>query len=220
LEKAFHQLFPERVVRIYKDRESMQRAFERAEFAYLPESVLPDPALKQHSAQNSISLWRPFLGDAEHSDISADILLPILPFSWITEPKILLLEKAVSKLFPPSDLLSAVISSLVLSSVYSLMQQMSSETSNYATLIQNLSETSWQHKGMYLSKKNITDDSTYEKMFIRFLDEGFLIPPKKNLPIILPIKPNSLSQGELAKLTALLIEFGVKNETEFFPLVI
>jgi hypothetical protein len=206
IEKAFQRLFPERIVRIYQDRASMQKAFEKAGFVCPSEHFLPDPALKQYSAQNSIALWRPFLGDAEDQSFKADILFPILPFPWMNSPKILLLEKAVSKLFPPSDVLSLVLSSVLLSSINALIEQQSLEMADYTTLMKTLSHTSWQQQGMYVMNPYFKDDAQYEEIFKLFLNAGFLIPPKRNLPFIVPVKKDSLSQGEIAKLSALFIE--------------
>jgi hypothetical protein len=208
LEKAFHLLFPGRVIRIYKNRESMQEAFSQANFECPMEHFLPDPALGQTTAHNTLSLWRPFLGDAENTCTQADILMPVLPFSWMNGPRVLLIEKVVSKNFPPSDLLSSVISSSLLASIYALMKQNSSEKADYSTLIHDLSKTSWQPRGIYLTNPYFKDDSFYKEIFCRFLQEGFLIPPKRNLPLILPVKPNALSVGETAKLMLLLTECG------------
>jgi hypothetical protein len=206
LEKTCARLFPGRIVRIYQDSESMRRAFEKADFASPAERFLPDPALRQHSAQSSIVLWRPFLDDAEHQSSEADILFPILPFPWMNAPRILLLEKAVSKLFPPSDLLPLVISSVLLASLNALAKQIALEMPDFSQLTKNLSETSWQRRGIYLMNPYFKDDAQYEKIFQRFLDKGFLIPPKRNLPLILPIQKDYLSQGEIAKLSSLLRE--------------
>lgn len=207
LEKALERLFPKRVIRIYKDKESMQKAFEIAEFEFPKDRLIPDPALGEHSVRSSFSLWRPFINDEETVYEEADILLPILPFPGMNAPKVLLLEKNISKFFPPSDVLSLVLSSALLSSVTALIKQMPAEIADYSQLTQNLSHSSWQQRKIYLMNPSFKDDLSYEKIFHRFLDGGFLIPPKRNLPLILPVKQDALSHGELAKLYALFSEF-------------
>lgn len=206
LEKAFRRLFPERVMRIYNDTESLREGFKKVEFTYPPEHLLPDPAFGHSADHHTTALWRPFLDDAKTLYDSLDILLPVLPFSWMSSLIIVLLKKTVSDRFPPSDLVSSVISSGLLASVLALMRQ--SEKSDHSGLTQNLAHTSWQHRGIYLANQYCNDDGAYEKMFVRFLNDGFLIPPKKTLPLILPVKPDSLSHGELIKLSGLLNEFG------------
>jgi hypothetical protein len=206
IEKAFQRVFPKRIVRIYQDQESMQNAFAKADFSCPVEHLLPDPAFGESFVQQRIALWRPFISNIEQQSLKADILFPILPFPWMNPPKILLLEKAASQLFPPSDLLPLVISSVLLSSLNALVKQILLDVPDYSQLTKNLSETVWQRRGIYLTNPHAKDDAHYEKIFKRFLDEGFLIPPKKKLPLILPVKNDALSQGELAKLSSLLIE--------------
>ncbi len=204
LEKVLHGLFPERVVRIYKDKESMQEAFDKADFEFSVDRFLPDPAAGQTTSHHTISLWRPFLDDAEKLCTQSDILLLVLPFPYMNGPRVLMLDRAISHQFPPSDLLSSVVASCLLSSVQAFLKQMSSGRADYSQLFQNLSETSWQHRGIYLFYPYFKSDYEYEEIFNRFLHDGFLIPPKKTLPWILPVKQDSLSQGEAAKLSALL----------------
>ncbi len=208
LEKAFLRLFPGRVARIYKNWESMKNALAKAEFEYPVQMFLADPALGQVSPHHSISLWRPFLHDAEKLCISTDILIPVLPFSWMNGPGVLLVEKAISEKFPPPDLISPVVFSGLLSSIYALIRQMSAGTADYSELAKGLTGTPWQQRGIYLSSPDKKDESHYERIFLRFFEGGFLLPPERNLPLILPVKPDSLSPGELSKLKTLLTDFG------------
>jgi hypothetical protein len=158
--------------------------------------------------ENTMSLWRPFLDDAEKPFVETDILLPILPFSLMNEPTVILLEKAIAKLFPPSDVLSALVASGLLSSVNALIEQMSLGMEKYSSLFHKVSGTFWQQRGIYLSNPSFKDDTRYEKVFFGFLEAGFLIPPERTMPLILPVKPDALSEGELSKLSTLLIEAG------------
>ena len=54
--------------------------------------------------------------------------------------------------------------------------------------------------GIYLTRD--MDKEKYEALFRRFLEGGFLIPPSKAEPLILPF---TMSDGEEAKLAQLLV---------------
>jgi hypothetical protein len=64
-----------------------------------------------------------------------------------------------------------------------------------------LPESPWLNRGIYLSLREAVDGETWEKIFRRFLEGGFLIPPGPAEPLILP---GELSPGEEAALVSLL----------------
>jgi hypothetical protein len=64
-----------------------------------------------------------------------------------------------------------------------------------------LAEGIWRQRGIYLQHETALDEHAYTVLFLRFLEAGFLLPPGRKEPLILP---GALSKGEEAKLAALL----------------
>lgn len=203
LERAAGRIFPGRVLRMYRDRKSLETAFAEAGFENPSQLCFPDPGLGHVSSHHSISLWRPFLDTYCDACSSADILLPVFPCAWTGSPKILLLEKAVSERFPPSDLVSPVILSVFIASVYGLIRFSGEGAADYGSLEKELAGTPWRRRGIYLFRQDM-DNAAGEKLFFRFLEQGFLFPPSVNLPLILPARKEALSPGELGALVELL----------------
>jgi hypothetical protein len=94
-----------------------------------------------------------------------------------------------------------VINAAAARSVYDLAAATDRGRVNYPRIRKALSGGRWFRRGIYLSLGEPPAAGVYERLFRRFLEEGFLLPPEPSSPLILP---GILSPGEEAKLAALL----------------
>jgi hypothetical protein len=159
---------------------------------------LPDPAVEEAlppPPPPAASLWRPFLAVPRDR-----ILAPVLPLPWPEALRVLALPPRED--LPPapeSQLISPVILAVATRGVYDLIAA-GAKRPPYPRIEEALTEQQWRRRGIYLSK-NAADDEAYAALFRRFLDQGFLLPPVRTQPLILP---GELSPGEEAKLAGLL----------------
>ncbi|MDR3247537.1 MAG: hypothetical protein LBT39_02020 [Treponema sp.] len=190
LARALAQLLPNRAFRFFADRSALDKAGYTGPF--------PDPAFGDSAAGDStgpVSLWRPFL-DAP----PAPILIPVLP--WPLAPWVLAVDKALDKDLAPSDPISPALLAAATRGIYDLIA--ATERPVYPKINQVLygsPQTQWHCRGIYLTYSPPAKDDTWETLFRRFLEGGFLIPPSAQEPLILP---SVLSPGEETKLAALL----------------
>ena len=189
-----------------------------------PPVSIPDPALPAWKP-GLLSLWRPFLDlpgkaslagkDAVPGGILAaetgivlavpavPLLVPVLPLPWTGAPRILALDTARIRDadFPPPDTISPVYLAAAARALYDLKAAVPFRGVSYTRINRALQKSPWRRRGIYLTCKEAPDDAAYEALFRRFLEGGFLLPPARNLPAILP---GILSPGEEARLAALL----------------
>jgi hypothetical protein len=186
--KALGEFFPGKTFRLYPDEGSLFRALAEAGFS----APFPDPAFPE-SGNTNISLWRPFL-----EPNNAPILIPVLP--WPLSPAALALEEGS---FPAGDLIPPVLLAPAARSLYSLAAEQKALSQNYRfpKIDKALKGSIWRRNGIYLTINRETEKEEYKKLFLNFLDGGFLIPPSPLEPLILP---RIMSDGEEAKLASLL----------------
>ena len=194
--KALNVFFPGRAFRIYADESSLSRALENA--GYRDFSIM-DPAIvlnekKESPGKNNIYLWRPFLEDAENFRENS-FLIPVLP--WPLSPMVLVLNQNIE--LGPGDIIPPALLAPATRALYDLHNV--KNPGNYTKLNKALKKSIWQLKGIYLSVKEEMSREQYADLFKRFLEGGFLIPPSKAEPAILPA---FMSGGEEAKLAMLL----------------
>jgi hypothetical protein len=67
-----------------------------------------------------------------------------------------------------------------------------------------LAKSLWRQEGIYLSLKERVSDEEWTRVFRRFLDAGFLVPPTQEEPLVLP---GELSHGEEKLLAECLQNF-------------
>jgi hypothetical protein len=212
--KALSRLFPDRVFRFYADTLSLRRALACSGFPGAGEEPFFDPALSREpspsggpSPGRTLSLWRPFLtgpkeAAPEDSSGLAPLLVPVLP--WPAAPRVLALEPALEKSysFPPSDPVSPVFLAAALRAVYDLIAAGPERGEMRFRIIKKaLVQSKWRRRGIYLSLAEAPDGDAYAGLFRRFLEQGFLLPPARDQPLILP---GCLSPGEEVKLARLL----------------
>ncbi|MDR0568999.1 MAG: hypothetical protein LBG87_07335 [Spirochaetaceae bacterium] len=180
LAKALSLIFPSGAFRVYADETGFQRAAEGC----------------------PMQVWRPFTreGDAFYVPADTPVLQAVLP--WVLSPKTAVCYGQTEEDFPPSDYLSPVILAGTVRSVYDLIAAAPNRgKADFPKILNALANSDWRRAGIYLSYKEPLDEKAYAEMFERFLDSGFLLPPDRNLPAILP---GILSQGEEAELARLL----------------
>jgi hypothetical protein len=214
--KALALLFPGRVARLYPDEASLRAALAAA--GYAAEGPFPDPAFGKSGPPGTgpwraagLSLWRPFLADPEEEPSpwfqDIPLLIPVLPLPWPGAPRVLILEPSRAAAFPSPGPLSPLVLAAGARSVHDLIAALPGRSIRaFPRLRKALAQGGWRRRGIYLSWKEIfpenPDQETYAAMFRRFLDAGFLLPPARREPLILP---GALSPGEEAKLARLLL---------------
>jgi hypothetical protein len=162
---------------------------------------LPDPALGAALPPPPAAiLWRPFLGDAPSQDRP---LAPVLPLPWPDALSILALPPGPAETaLPAPQLIPPTILAAATRGVYDLIAVRTARARlRYPRVEEALAEQKWQRRGIYLCLSAATDDEAYAGLFRRFLERGFLLPPVRTQPLILP---GELSPGEEAKLAELL----------------
>lgn len=205
--KALARLFPRALFRVYRDDASLRQALVAAGHTLDAGATFPDPAAPRAPVgAESPSLWRPFLDDDEPPSPAkpeyAALLIPILP--WALAPKVLVIPESFESahLYPPSDILSPVILAAGTRSIYNLLAAGSIRGKvQFPKTRQALAHSPWRRRGIYLHYSEPLDDESYAALFLRFLGEGFLLPPDRNLPLILP---GIVSPGEEAKLARVI----------------
>lgn len=223
--KALSKLFPGKAIRVYSDNASLYRALA---IAGIPaDTSVIDPSVSDTSSAKQTHLsvsdttsatsdttgttnandtlvsdtasandthlfrWRPFLPFA--CPVGA-VLLPILP--WPLSPVALVYDEPLA--LPPSDYIPPLILSATTRAVYDLI----AAASKRQEVCHIPSGSLWQQRGVYCSLTRRLSSADYERLFLRFLDAGFLLPPDQDQPLILP---TGLSHGEAAKLDAALL---------------
>jgi hypothetical protein len=98
--------------------------------------------------------------------------------------------------FHPSEIISPLTLAAATRSVYDLIAATPARGRvRYPRIEEALTNSAWQRQGIYLYCR--ADEYTYAEVFKHFLEQGFLIPPNQNQPLILP---GVLSAGEETKL--------------------
>jgi hypothetical protein len=98
--------------------------------------------------------------------------------------------------------LSPVILALATRAIHDLLDKPERGKVVFQRVEEVLSGGLWKREGIYLSFREKTGEAAWERIFTRFLDAGFLIPPDPRDPLILP---GELSPGEEEKLARCLL---------------
>jgi hypothetical protein len=189
--KALSQLFPGKAIRVYSDNASLRRALAAASIP--ADTPVIDPLVSDTARTNQIRLfrWRPFL--PFDCPVGA-VLLPTLP--WSLSPATLVYDEPLA--LPSSDYIPPLILSAATRAVYDLI----AIAPKRQEVCHIPSASLWQQRGVYCSLIRRLSSADYERLFLRFLDAGFLLPPEQGQSLILP---TGLSHGEAAKLDAALL---------------
>jgi hypothetical protein len=197
--KALAALLPGMSFRLYRSAAALPQTPGTAGF--------PDPAVEANMPPPPAAiLWRPFLDSAPPEDRP---LIPVLPQPWPAALSVLALPPALVKaaLSPPlspsdSQLIPPTILAAATRGIYGLIAANAARGSpRYPRVEKALGEKKWRRRGIYLCREGAPDDEAYAALFRLFLEQGFLLPPLRTQPLILP---GTLSPGEEAKLADLL----------------
>ncbi|MDR3171029.1 MAG: hypothetical protein LBU17_05285 [Treponema sp.] len=189
--KALSAIFPESVFRVYADEATLRQALSAA--GYAGDRPFADPVFTPDGSPPV--LWRPFLQESPSPQPS--LCVPLLP--WALAPQVLVIG-IDDRPFPPSELLSPVLLAATVRSLYDLIAALPERGKAVFPLITEALGT-WRRKGIYLHYAEPLDEAQYSRLFLHFLEGGFLLPPSPEQPLILP---GALSPGEQAKLAELL----------------
>jgi hypothetical protein len=194
--KALSNIFPGRTFRLY--------------------AAVP-PGLETLVAEGSAALWRPFVDPASPLKVpeNTPVLIPIVPGiqTWRGGLPLGLCVLAVKNeaeigqdILPPGDLLPPVLLAAAIRGIYDLIAAAPARANPiYPRIASALKDGEgrnfWQRGGIYLTPQQDLPQAQWEKLFRRFLENGFLLPPVPSHPLILP---GVLSTGEEAKLADLI----------------
>jgi hypothetical protein len=96
-------------------------------------------------------------------------------------------------------LISPVILALTTRAIYDVLHTPERGTVISKRVEEALAAGPWRRTGIYVTPKEEMTDTEWDRIFKRFLDAGFLIPPTQHDPLILP---GELSPGEEKQLAA------------------
>ena len=190
--KALSKIFPNRVFRLY---------------------AAPPQELSVLFNNGNAKLWRPFTNPASPFAVteSSPILIPVLPGIQLWRsgmPLGLCVAVAQSENhlanLPQSDLLPPVLLATAARGIHDLLSVPNRAASKLQRIEKALKNSRWQRHGIYLELKEKAETENWSALFQKFLEAGFLLPPVPSFPLILP---GELSDGEEAKLAAVLGEF-------------
>jgi hypothetical protein len=195
--KALTVLLPDMTFRLYRSDTALRCALNAGGCSAPVDAPLSDPAIP---AASTPIRWRPFLDIALPP---ACPLIPVLPLPWPDAPRVLALPSTLQDaVFPASELLSPLTLAAATRSVYDLIAATPARGRvHYPRIEEALTKSSWKRRGIYLYCGANVDEYAYAEIFRQFLEQGFLIPPERNQPLILP---GVLSAGEEAKLAGCL----------------
>jgi hypothetical protein len=155
-------------------------------------------------------LWRPFTNLTDPFAVSenAPVLIPVLPGIQLWRgglPFGLCVvasesENQLAKL-PESDILSPVLLATATRGIHDLLATPDRAAPHLQRVDKVLKKSRWQRRGIYLELREKRE--TWDALFEKFLNVGFLLPPVSSFPLILP---GELSDGEEAKLATVLSE--------------
>jgi len=208
--KALSKIFPNRFFRLY---------------------AAPPQELSVLFNNGEAKLWRPFavtenvqtaaqfqaqvktqsaaqIGAQIAKQTATSILIPVLPGiqTWRGGlPLGLCVVAAESEAqlanLPQSDILPPILLATATRGIHDILAAPERATPQLQRVDKVLKNNRWQRRGIYLELKE--KPKSWDALFDKFLNAGFLLPPFPTFPLILPAE---LSDGEEAKLAVVLGE--------------
>jgi len=173
----------------------------------------PPPELETLIKNGTAGLWRPFFDSSFQSAIEENapsILIPVLPGIQLWRGGLpfglcIVTAKSEDKLahLPANDMFSPVLLAAAARGLYDILASPQRAKPAFPRTFKALKTSPWRRQGIYLTLKENPSPQTWETLFNKFLEAGFLIPPVPSAPVILP---GEMSDGEDAKLAALFSE--------------
>lgn len=194
LEKILKLLFSDYLVfRMYANRERTLEALSQGLGVKVTSATIVDPAMTD-TASSRISFWRPFIPEHE---VKADFVLPIFPFPGSFVPDIVCIKRRdLAEAMPASDMVSPFLIDALVSSVSALIREIHSPVQEGSAYQRLIDVFEWDRRGPYINTR--LDAVSYAELFKKALEQGVLLPPGENYPMIIP---REFSEGEIHGLT-------------------
>lgn len=190
LEKILKLMFTDYpMFRIYANRERTMEALSLAVGRQVKGSHILDPAMTD-AVDRKLMYWRPFTPEQQ---VKPDLLLPIFPFPGSFVPNVVCVRNMdMLKKMPASDMVSPFLIDSLIKSVSQLIRTMHSPV-GYGSEFQRLIDIfEWDRRGPYINTR--LESIEYIEVFKKALEQGVLLPPGENYPIIIP---REFSEGEI-----------------------
>jgi hypothetical protein len=134
--------------------------------------------------------WRPFIPEQQ---VKPDLLLPIFPFPGSFAPYVVCVRDVdLLQKMPASDMVSPFLLDGLIKSISLLIRSMHSPTGSGSEFQRLVDILEWDRRGPYINTR--LEPVTYVEVFKKALEQGVLLPPGENYPIILP---REFSDGEI-----------------------
>lgn len=156
-------------------------------------------------------VWRPFGGKERGFWEAFPVLVLILPTGGLFQPAVLAIRKDYDeKKIPPSDIIPPPLETFLIRGIWDVQQEAPVDLSQLFPRTLRVLDTSaiWIRVGPYVWYRSPDPLSYYAPVFKSFLEEGVLLPPHPELPLILP---REASKGEDALLARLFKEVAEKR---------
>ncbi|MDR1095097.1 MAG: hypothetical protein LBL31_01765 [Spirochaetaceae bacterium] len=178
-EKALSLLFPGKSFAAYRSMEAVPSAIKNT-------TPLVRPYMSSSGIENGTE---PFLAVLPH---------PLAPVVLVTNPQAEFVTGSTTEQERGADnasrlLISPVILALTTRAIYDVLHTPERGTVVFKRVEEALAAGSWRRTGIYVTPKEKMTDTEWDRIFKRFLDAGFLLPPTSHDPLILP---GELSPGE------------------------
>lgn len=190
LEKILKLMFTDySKFRIYANRERTMEALSQALGRQVKGSRITDPAMTDETDEK-LMYWRPFIPEQQ---VKPDLLLPIFPFPGSFAPYVVCVRDVdLLQKMPASDMVSPFLLDGLIKSISSLIRSMHSPTGSGSEFQRLVDILEWDRRGPYINTR--LEPVAYAEVFKKALEQGVLLPPGENYPIIIP---REFSDGEI-----------------------
>ncbi|MBN1799700.1 MAG: aminotransferase class III-fold pyridoxal phosphate-dependent enzyme [Spirochaetales bacterium] len=196
LEKLLQKLLPQ--YKTFRVATCLHKALELAA-RYLKKNItsdmIQDPLTHGPAdGKPAIAYWRPFCDIPQKTEV----IVPLLPLAVSGAPVVVCFRRKPPTDFPPSEIISPLLLAGLVRCGYDLLQYGTGEWYNNELLKH---APGWKQRGIYITAE--FKQKLYDKIFLAFLKQGFVLSPFYPGPSILP---GELSDGELKKMLKLFHE--------------
>jgi hypothetical protein len=137
-------------------------------------------------------IWRPYMGDGTGDGSFLAILPhPLAPVILAAHPQDECAVQGIGHDCPRQ--ISPVIMALSIRAIYDALHNPDRGRVVYRRVEAALAGSVWRREGIYVVLKERVTDEEWTRIFRRFLEAGFLVPPTQQDPLVLP---GELSPGE------------------------
>jgi hypothetical protein len=190
LEKILKLMFTDySKFRVYANRERTMEALSEALGHQVRGAKIADPAMSDE-VDEKLMYWRPFTPEQQ---VKPDLLLPIFPFPGSFAPYVVCVRDVeLLRRMPASDMVSPFLLDGLIKSISLLIRSMHSPTGTGSEFQRLVDILEWDRRGPYINTG--LEPVAYAEVFKKALEQGVLLPPGENYPIIIP---REFSDGEI-----------------------